>query len=353
MKSDQLVSIIIPLWNRQRLIGETLASVCGQTYLNLEVLVVDDGSSDDGPAVVAEWERLDERVKLIRRELLPKGAPACRNLGLQSANGTFVIFLDSDDLLTEEAIERRVKMLERHPDSDLVVAQGLIFKGQPGDQNLLWNRCEYGTQDLLVRFLDQDIPWQTSGPLWRRISLPVTDAWNPHLCSFQDWEFHVRMLLRDSKPVVLDHPDFYVRRSDEDRISQCHLEKEHVESRLSALDAVWDLIRSGGKDHGNLYPHVRAFLLRNQLQVIDSGHPHLCQLFVDSAAGQSLLTVLDKLILAWIRRVGPGWHWNSRVMKITKLVWQGLAYDNYQKTDFMETEWLGEIPKVSIFNIES
>ncbi len=86
------VSIIIPLYNREGLIGETLASVCGQSYQNLEILLVDDGSTDSGARVVAEWRHRDRRVQLLVRDQVPKGAPSCRNLRSRECHGGFCYF---------------------------------------------------------------------------------------------------------------------------------------------------------------------------------------------------------------------------------------------------------------------
>lgn len=346
METTPLVSIIIPLWNRARLVGETLASCCGQTYQHLEIIVVDDGSSDGSQAVVAEWQGQDDRVALIQRNSLPTGAPACRNLGIQHAKGQFVLFLDSDDLLASSAIESRVSRIQEHPDCDFVVAQGLIFKESPGDMNLLWNRCQYGTDDLLVRFLDQDIPWQTTGPLWRKSFLLAKANWNQNLISFQDWEFHTRMLICGANPVFLDRPDFFVRRSEEERISKRHFEQAHVNARVLAINSIWGLVQQSTSTRRELEQHVRAFLLRNELQLIDAGCGPLYKSFIDSQAGKALISSIDRLMLLWIRRVGPSWHWHSRVGKITRLVWRDLAYDSHQRTGFLATDWHGEITSV-------
>jgi glycosyltransferase involved in cell wall biosynthesis len=347
-ESEPLVTIIIPLWNRKHLIGETLESCFAQTYKHLDIIVVDDGSSDGSQSTVTKCQHRDQRVKLIRRDSLPKGAPACRNLGLQHAKGQFVIFLDSDDLLASTAVENRVSQIIDHHDCDLVVAQGLIFKEFPGDMNLLWNRCAYGTDELIVRFLDQDIPWQTSGPLWRRSSLPESNAWNPDLCSFQDWEFHLRMLLGGARAVILDRPDYYIRRSEEERISQKHFEQSHVEARVNAISSVWQLIESNQGIHKDWATSVRAFVIRNQLQLIDAGREDLCPLFTQSTVGSQLLTVGDRLMLNWIRRIGPRWHWHSRVRKFTSLIWSKLTYDSFKPTDFLASSWELDLPKVSI-----
>ena len=96
MKNENapLVSIIVPVYNRKDLLPRTLASVINQTYKNLEIIVVDDGSSDDIKSVVDSFN--DARIKYVRHTE-NKGLPSARNTGLKTASGDFIAFLDSDD----------------------------------------------------------------------------------------------------------------------------------------------------------------------------------------------------------------------------------------------------------------
>lgn len=98
-----LVSVVIPLHNGEETIQRTLASVLDQSWSNLEVVVVDDGSTDDGPALVGRCAALDRRVRLVRQA--NAGVAAARNLGARDARGDFLAFVDADDLWAPEKIE--------------------------------------------------------------------------------------------------------------------------------------------------------------------------------------------------------------------------------------------------------
>src|SRR5690554_6608802 len=109
MNNLPLVSIIIPTFNRAHLIGETLDSVLAQTYQNWECIVVDDGSTDGTDDLMGDYLAKDGRFKYHKRpDSKPKGANACRNIGLDKAVGEYIIFFDSDDLMTRDHIQ--VKM---------------------------------------------------------------------------------------------------------------------------------------------------------------------------------------------------------------------------------------------------
>ena len=98
MGKDPLVSVVIPSYNSERYIRQTLASVQNQTFGDWELIVVDDCSTDASPAIIEEHARQDERIRLIRLAR-NAGCPAIpRNVGVQSARGAYVAFLDADDL---------------------------------------------------------------------------------------------------------------------------------------------------------------------------------------------------------------------------------------------------------------
>jgi glycosyltransferase involved in cell wall biosynthesis len=107
MRSDPLVSAIIPTYNRAGVVGEAIDSVVGQSYPNLEVIVVDDGSSDD---TLSRLQHFSGRIRIVRQ---PNSGPAAaRNRGISVARGELIAFLDSDDLWLPTKIERQVRLLQ-------------------------------------------------------------------------------------------------------------------------------------------------------------------------------------------------------------------------------------------------
>ncbi len=162
-----LVTIIVPNFNRASIISKTLDSVANQTYSNWECLVVDDGSKDESKEVVKTYCDKDVRFRFFRRHRAPKGAPACRNIGLAKAAGNYIVFLDSDDVLAPWCLEKRVQTIKSNPGFDFWVFPSAMFKLVPGDSIKRWNILNK-TENDLIRFLLQDMPWHTSGPIWMK-----------------------------------------------------------------------------------------------------------------------------------------------------------------------------------------
>lgn len=97
------VSVIIPVYNTEKYIGKTLESVCAQTLANIEILVVNDGSTDQSLKVIEQFMQADQRIQLFQQS--NRGLSVARNTGLQNARGEYIYFMDSDDLLEPCTLE--------------------------------------------------------------------------------------------------------------------------------------------------------------------------------------------------------------------------------------------------------
>lgn len=115
MKHTSLVSVIIPVYNAERYVGEAIASVLGQTYRPIEVIVINDGSTDGSEAAVKQFGGAIRYYAQRNR-----GLGATRNQGVEFAQGHFVAFLDADDLWVPDKLERQMKHFDDHPHLDMV-----------------------------------------------------------------------------------------------------------------------------------------------------------------------------------------------------------------------------------------
>ncbi|MBQ9780417.1 MAG: glycosyltransferase family 2 protein [Clostridia bacterium] len=117
---DPLVSVVIPIYNVEQYLDKCVESVVGQTYKNLEIILVDDGSPDTCPQKCDEWAAKDSRISVIHKK--NGGLGFARNSGIDRASGEYITFVDSDDYLTVDAIETMLSRIEKEQ-SDLVVGQ--------------------------------------------------------------------------------------------------------------------------------------------------------------------------------------------------------------------------------------
>lgn len=111
MKKDNLVSIIMPLYNKGKYIEDTLRSVIEQTYTEWELIVIDDASTDKGSEIVRQYSKKDSRIKYYRNQY-NIGAAESRNYAIRKANGTYIAFLDADDLWKKEKLEKQIAYMK-------------------------------------------------------------------------------------------------------------------------------------------------------------------------------------------------------------------------------------------------
>lgn len=185
----ELASTIIPVFNRAGLLREAVASVLAQTYSPIEVVIVDDGSTDDTPAVADELARAHPEV--IRVIHQPNGGVGrAREAGRNAIRGGFVQHLDSDDLLLPRKFELQVAALRAHPECG--IAYGLTRYRDASGAEIT---CTWKPNNLVETQLFPSLLlarwWETVAPLFRR---SVTDAIGPWstLKLEEDWEYDAR-----------------------------------------------------------------------------------------------------------------------------------------------------------------
>lgn len=108
--SEALVSIVVPVYNVEEYLNKCIESVTSQTYKNLEIIIVDDGSTDNCPAICDDWAQRDDRIKVIHKS--NAGLGMARNTGMDNATGKYIFFVDSDDTIDVQTVEKCLNRAE-------------------------------------------------------------------------------------------------------------------------------------------------------------------------------------------------------------------------------------------------
>ena len=132
LNCNELISVIIPVYNCEKYVRQTLDSIVNQTYMNLEILVIDDGSTDNSPAICDEY-RTDERVRVFHRE--NAGVAASRQFGLDVCKGAYFVTVDSDDYVASDYVEKLYKAIKEQ-DADISVCG--ITRFTDGEDDVFW-----------------------------------------------------------------------------------------------------------------------------------------------------------------------------------------------------------------------
>jgi glycosyltransferase involved in cell wall biosynthesis len=185
------VSVVIPCYNQARFLGEAIESVLSQSYPDLEVIVVDDGSKDDTAEVAFAYASGDPRVRLIRQQ--NRGLAGARNRGLADSRGEYVVFLDSDDRLVEEALEVGVRELESHPGCAFV--SGLCRK-ITADGSVVVDWEQFRVRDDPYVELLRSCPVYVPAVMYRRSVFDAVGNFDTSYKAAEDYELYYRILDR-------------------------------------------------------------------------------------------------------------------------------------------------------------
>lgn len=139
----ELISVIVPVYNVESYVAECIESIQNQTYMNLEIILVNDGSTDASGDICDQYAAYDERIQVIHKE--NAGVSAARNTGIESANGDYIGFVDSDDYIAPTMYEDMLKLMVEH---DLDIIECTAFRNN-GDTNI--EGCNDGSLEIFNR----------------------------------------------------------------------------------------------------------------------------------------------------------------------------------------------------------
>jgi glycosyltransferase involved in cell wall biosynthesis len=198
-----LVTVIIPAYNYGQFIAETLQSVQSQTYEHWEGIVVDDGSTDDTSRVVGEICAADDRIKYVKQN--NAGLASARNTGLAQASGEYIQFLDADDLIESQKLERQVQFLEQHPEVEIVFSEARYFQTgnstalrySPHEPDTPWTPKISAKGIEVLSLLLKDNIMVVSSPLLRRAVTTEVGPFDGAVRGIEDWHYWLRCALKN------------------------------------------------------------------------------------------------------------------------------------------------------------
>lgn len=227
------VSIIIPSFNRADLIGETLDSIIAQSYTNWECLIIDDGSTDNSQQVYDEYKNRDVRFLFLNRPSAKiKGANACRNIGLENATGDYVVFFDSDDLMTPNHLEVKINGIHEH-NTDYIITRTKFFNADLDYINRYYQFDKF--QLTPYNYVAQKINWLTYD-ICIKAELAKSITFNENLQSGQEYNYFSKLVHRSVCGKFLDET-VTLRRYHENSI-RSQIEKKNILTQ-SYFNANW------------------------------------------------------------------------------------------------------------------
>ena len=232
------VSILIPCYNSEKWVGETLDCCLRQTYPNIEIILVDDGSTDNSLAIAREYEKKDKRIRVLSQS--NSGACRARNLAFEQSTGDYIKYLDADDLISNDMIEIQINQLEKINDPFAIAT--CPWQEFWNNLNIKFSkRCIYKNYndpiELLTDLWTKNEMFAVTCYLVSRHLISLVGTWDERLTKNQDGDFFCRVLSKASKVLFCKSPKFYYRRghisvSTQDRLSPIKIQSS-LEARIS------------------------------------------------------------------------------------------------------------------------
>ncbi|TYS59867.1 glycosyltransferase [Sutcliffiella horikoshii] len=176
MIENELVSVIIPCFNSEKWIIETIDSVLNQTYSNIEIIVVDDGSTDNTKDVISNYSK---RIKYIYQQ--NKGPSVARNLGIKKSKGKYVAFLDSDDLWESNKLEKQVEFLENNQNIALVFSNVKVINEKGEYLYTHYNNIPKDKKEIITAFFLGKITMNTPTIVAHKKAIQKVGGFQEHL----------------------------------------------------------------------------------------------------------------------------------------------------------------------------
>lgn len=202
-RTPGLISVIMPCYNAETYVTEAIQSVLEQTYPNIELVVVDDGSTDRSKDIL---KKLGDRILFL--EQANQGPYPARNLGLKHAKGEFVAFLDADDWWRRDCLEQLQAALAMHPDAALAYC-GWQNVGLSGPRGNPYVPPDYEVAEKLEYFLRAAAPWPIHAALVRRSALDAAGGFDTHWKTCMDYDLWLRIGARHKVVRVPEVLAFY------------------------------------------------------------------------------------------------------------------------------------------------
>lgn len=249
-----LVSVIVPVYQSERYLERCLESILGQTYGNLEVILVDDGASDRSPAICDEYTARDSRVQVIHKE--NGGVSSARNAGLDAMTGDYLLLVDADDYIRRDMAEDLLRAAERG-NADLVICgfEFVFEDGRPSDirqtdREFYGTRAEFAGSHLL-EFYDKLMMNTQNNKLY---SIPMLRKnrvrYDEALSINEDLLFCIHMLTCSERVACIPGSYLYYWQYAKPGSLVTRFNENGVDSCFTLLTAVWDCMEAAGADAG-------------------------------------------------------------------------------------------------------
>lgn len=264
------LTVVIPTFNRVRLLSEAVNSILSQSPVIHEIVIVDDASSDDTYSFCQKLQqkKLPTRIIVVRNSK-NFGAPVSRNRGWKLSTGEAILFMDSDDVLTKNGVEPLLRELETNHNLEYVYGRVLRTDSQLQPfKNIEPIGASFSAEPTEIA----GYHWHTMGAIYRKEYLQKVGCWNEQLTGSQDWEFQARVKLAGGRGKFVEHIVGLWRDHSDNRVGTKNFRYDYVKSTINACLLIRDKSRSIGMIDAYLERRLAKKILVHALEFAVNGY---------------------------------------------------------------------------------
>lgn len=206
---DDLVSIIVPVYNVEAYLEKCLDSMLDQTYSNIEIVLINDGSTDNGPKICDEYAKKDSRVKVIHKA--NSGVSDTRNIGLEAAKGSYVTFVDSDDWIEKDYVENLYRAIIENKADYATCGYNRVYGNKSEKINSSGETITYSAREYLIKLLNVQSSYGFCHMKLIKKDIIKDTKFYKGLVVGEDALFNIELCKNITKAVVLEQPLYNYR----------------------------------------------------------------------------------------------------------------------------------------------
>lgn len=266
---NNIISIIVPIYKVEKFLRKCIDSIINQTYKNIEIILVDDGSPDSCGVICDEYEKEDNRIRVIHKK--NGGLSEARNYGIEASIGKYIMFVDSDDYIDKNMCERLLSIAQRY-DTDITMCEIYEISGMQKYispiSNLERNKIFNGDIVMKEFFLRYSTELYASwNKLYKRelffsennIRFPVGELYEDMFIEYKLYNLSKRII------IIPDKLYYYIQRKDSITGTKCTI--KHINSRLNYIKTLKNFFENVDAD---IKKYVEVAILRAKIEVISS-----------------------------------------------------------------------------------
>lgn len=313
MNHDDLVSIVVPVYNVEQYISKCLDSLCNQTYTNIEIIVVDDSSPDNSAKIIKQFTEKDQRIKYIKRK--NGGLGAARNTGIRESQGKYICFVDSDDWVQSDYLEKFIRTI-REDNSDIVISNiKYIFsdgKEKPRTPHIDVHEIISNKESLAREFVGKQYKFHAPNKFCKKCLLTDNQIWFPEGKLYEDVFTTYRMLMFASKVSLIPDYTYFYLQSRSGSIMNTEIKPQRFTDMYEALDII---LNNTQLSKFHLREEMQCLYVENVISLVNYIYPLTKNISLKEISYYKELVIKDKNYNTFTKKV---WN-NSKLGMSTKI----------------------------------